>query len=395
MSFQDSHDEETIRLATDRLLDLKQTPSLDDALWTEAQDVLKWWIRQSSRTSKNTAISSTESVDTCFDLLDRLAGELPKDEFLFGSLLETELLDSILVAWRNQVERNTSTLLPSEVALKLDKYRRSSLVQPDCKTFNILLDASRYMTENPQEGVLFAQSLLEKLLQVSEQQPSLHLVDMVTFSTVMNLWVQSGLQQGPQKAQDLLDRLQILYSQQVVWEDLDLQPNLVIYTTVIRGWAQVGDASKATLVLQQQLQDYEHGNLQAQPDSHTFNAVLHAWAKSRVNPNDNHNKDKAPHQQAEQVVAQMRAYNCPPDSYSFTSLLTCWANSKHARAAEKAEGILREMLELVAQGETRIRPNIVAYNTGKCAVLCCGYVCHSTLHCLFGWLQIYIYIKYS
>ena len=364
LSFQHSRDEDTIRLATNRLLDPKQTPSLDDALWTEAQDVLKWWILKSSRhLNPTTSSSSTEAVDICFKLLDRLEGELPKDEFLFGSLLETELLDSILVAWRNQVEQNTSTLLPSEVALKLDKYRSCSLVQPDSKTFNILLDAAKYISD-PKEGVLFAESFLEKLLQVSEQQPSLHLVDMVTFSTVMNLWVQkkSGLQQGPQKAQDLLDHLQMIYSQQG-WEDL--QPNSVVYTTVIHGWARAGNASKATHVLQQQLQDYEHGNVEAKPDSHTFNAVLHAWAKSRVELHDHHKNDKAPHHQAEQVVAQMRAYHCPPDSYSFTSLLTCWANSKHVRAAEKTEGILRDMLELVESGETRIRPNIVAYNTGK------------------------------
>jgi hypothetical protein len=378
ISIPDSQDEETIRLATKRLLDPKQTPLLDDALWTEAQDVLKWWIlqplRDSNTTTSTTAAvttSSREAVDTCFDLLDRLEEELPKDEFLFGSLLETELLDSILVAWRKQVKQNNaSTLLPSEVALKMDKYRWCSLVQPDCKTYNILLDAARYLTTttNPQEGVLFAASLLEKLLQVSAKQPSLHLVDVVTFSTVMNLWVQSGLPQGPQKAQDLLDRLQTLYSQQQQgWEDL--QPNSVVYTTVIHGWAKVGNASKASHVLQQQLQDYKHGNVKAQPDTQTFNAVLEAWAKSRVVDSHDEKKNKAPHQQAEQVVAQMRAYQCPPDSYSFTNLLTCWANSKHPRAAEKTEGILRDMLELVKSGETRVRLNIVAYNTGKCDVV--------------------------
>jgi hypothetical protein len=399
---QDSRDEETtrIRLATNRLLDPKQTPSFDDALWTEAQDVLKWWI---SNTSTN---SSTEAVDTCFDLLDRLEGELPKDEFLFGSLLETELLDSILVAWRNIYQfqqNNTSTLLPSEVALKMDKYRWCSLVQPDCKTFNILLDAARYTTTtDPKEGVLFAASLLEKLLQVSEQQQpqtSLHLVDVVTFSTVMNLWVQSGLPQGPQKAQDLLDRLQTLYnSQHERWEDL--QPNSVVYTTVIHGWARVGDASKATYVLQQQLQDYKHGNAKAQPDSQTFNAVLHALSKSRTN--DSHTStttatstngnETPPHQQAEQVVAQMRAYQCPPDSYSFTNLLTCWANSKHARAAEKTEGILRDMLELVESGETRVRLDIVAYNTGKCVVVLCCVVLYNAY--FVGWLPIYSCIAF-
>jgi pentatricopeptide repeat protein len=184
----------------------------------------------------------------------------------------------------------------------------------------------------------------------------------------MNLWVQSGLPQGPQKAQDLLDRLQTLYSQQQQgWEDL--QPNSVVYTTVIHGWAKVGNASKASHVLQQQLQDYKHGNVKAQPDTQTFNAVLEAWAKSRVVDSHDEKKNKAPHQQAEQVVAQMRAYQCPPDSYSFTNLLTCWANSKHPRAAEKTEGILRDMLELVKSGETRVRLNIVAYNTGKCDVV--------------------------
>jgi len=75
-----------------------------------------------------------------------------------------------------------------------------------------------------------------------------------------------------------------------------MRPNTIVYTTVIRAWADVGRADKAEGLLREMCQEYVgigngvdsntttndgNGNPDAKPSLWTFNTVLAAWSRSR------------------------------------------------------------------------------------------------------------------
>jgi pentatricopeptide repeat protein len=139
-----------------------------------------------------------------------------------------------------------------------------------------------------------------------------------------------------------------------------LRPNTIVYTTLIHGWARLGEPDRAEAILREQLQDFRNGNKTAQPDATTFNAVLHAWAKS--------SKQKHPDapQRAQSILTLMQEWSatgldCSPDEYSLTSVVICWAQH---RGPEHAESMLTELETAMDYGGSinHIVPTIVAYN---------------------------------
>jgi pentatricopeptide repeat protein len=410
--------EREMRSNTNQLLDPEQTPYLDDALWNEAQNILWWWVQQqdnqhhhhsnnnNSKRSDDSIETEEESVAMCFQILDRLASELPTNEMLFASILHTDLINAVLLLWRNSVVRRhglgTSTTtttnmqrrhanlsssstsspnvavgskipLPSTVAEKVDGYRWRSLVQPNIKTYNLILDAAA-STYHPKTGVLFAQSLLEKMIQIDEQSSSslsssplsgddslVVVIDVITVGSVIKAWVQSGLPEAPDRAYAWLEWLNSRsnnndhHHQGGSWHRHPLRPNNRIYTMVMQSYAQVGNAMRAEEILERQLEDYQegHGNVDAKPDTQTFNTVLLAWSKTRTH------RQEAP-RRAEAILQRMQearssyhdsphnhdnSTTCRPDHYSLTSVLACWANSNLPGAAEEAECILQSFLQ--------------------------------------------------
>ena len=325
-----------------------------------------------------------EIIQRCFQLMDRMAAELPKDEHFCASMLDTNLLNAVVRRWKNfivsrsrlnsrrQPSKNhpgqdRGIPLPSTLAEKVDRYRWCSLVQPNTDTYNLILDGSVYQN-NPKTGVLFADSLLEKMVQISSQSTLTEgllsrtpfIFDVKTVALVCKAWTKSRLPQAPFKAQAWLDRLAELSEKE---GRLDLRANSILYSTVIQAWADVGDAISAESVLEQQLQDFlENGNHDAKPDNTTFNTVLAAWSKTK-----NHQQE-AP-LRASAILDRMVNLNCMPDHYSLTSLLACYAKSNTPGAGEQAEAILHTCLK-EAEGDEPISnislplsARLVAYNT--------------------------------
>jgi pentatricopeptide repeat protein len=87
-------------------------------------------------------------------------------------------------------------------------------------------------------------------------------------------------------------------------------------------------------------------------DAVTFNGVMDAWAKS--------GRSKAP-QRAEAVLKEMIEYSnagwveVTPNVVSYTTVLSTWANSNQAKAAHRAEELLHEMQQ------RGVSPNSISY----------------------------------
>lgn len=442
-----------MRKATDHLLNPQTTISVDDPdVWKSVENVLRWWIavptspwlhlRREEEDDDDDddvqdIVQTDEGVRYCIRLLDRFAAALPQEDFLFVSILETDLLNAVLTRWRTAIlrqnhrtptpplitgplstrvksnprqqqalrpssKKNTQMMWsPSVMAEKLEHYRWSSLVQPDAKSFNLLLHAMTKL-----EGVQVADQYLHSLLQAATQQeralqqtmkgvmsavsytgptrnvnkgtdvdPSHEsqitlspMVDVVSVSTVMKGWVDAG---RPEKAQEWLDRATSLSRNHPSCVTMAmLRPNAVMYTTVIHGWARQGHAMNAEAIFQQQIDEFvTHDNPTARPDRVTFHAVLDAWAKAMTLGKNNFGngsktkvKEEAP-ARAISLVQQLQDLASTRDTSEMAPNMETWSKLCGVLVQSPAYGpeYATTML-LEAEEKFNERASIITYN---------------------------------
>ena len=357
----------------------------DPDLWTEADHALRAWLDPDITSD----LSALKRVECCLRLMDRLSSILPKGEMFFVSLLDRDVMHQLLRTWRIGIDSRSKTehinlqrlFTPSFMAAKIDKYRWASLVQPDSQTFNMLLSAAPMFPYR--DGVAFADGLLQKLVEITRADDStdLPLMDVASVATVMRAWVNHH---QPEKADDWLQRLESWHIDVPHTHLGKLQPNKVIYTIALTGWAKVGVAQNALDILERQLISFHQGNDDCRPDTMTFNCVLDALAKS----ND---RTGWAVQKAEQILREMKEFGTP-DAHTWTTLLSCFMRQKPSMAekflrqleeGEEAGSIpvsvynvmlngyahagnvkaALDLLEKLEGSSSELRPDVVSYNT--------------------------------
>lgn len=294
----------------------------DEELWKSVEQVLEFWATSSESTSNH------QRVEYCIRLLDRLAASLLQEYAaggLFASILDTTLLNDILYHWnktihtRNTRESSKKLYSFSEMAEKIDKYRWCSLVQPNAQSFRTILDAACCSPSSSQDDVLFADHLLEKLIQVSlkQQDDDNHplMFDSHSITILIKAWVHQG---HPQKAHDWLHRMQKI---SLLLPKRISRPDTLTYTFVLNGWAQAGNPEQTEATLEEQLLDAQNGNIKATPDIVSYNIVLKAWAKTL--PKNNHQKKDFPPEYVAQRALAIYHQIPQPDEYSFVTILNC------------------------------------------------------------------------
>jgi len=173
------------------------------------------------------------------------------------------------------------------------------LLQPNPTTFNTLLNAminnnnnNNHNSQQLLNGIKLADDYLRRLLQVQQQQnsqsstsASSSYVDVISFTTVMKGWVTCN---QPNKAQEWFDQM-IMMSQAKIPHIP--HPNAISYSTIIHGWAKVGDVRKAESLLLLSIQDQlnhdngvgvgnddNDGGDRIIVDRVVFHTVIDAWA---------------------------------------------------------------------------------------------------------------------
>jgi pentatricopeptide repeat protein len=156
-----------------------------------------------------------------------------------------------------------------------------------------------------------------------------------SYATVMDAFARMATRPAALQTEQLLKDLEQR------WRDNDrdfaLEPNEVIYNTILTAWAKAGDADECQNWLDR---------IEA-PSTYNYNAVLTALAKS----------NKA--LQAESLLRNMKA---PPNNRSYCACMDAWAR---LGIPDKAHALLLELIDLYHNSGRRkdLEPNAVAYSS--------------------------------
>jgi pentatricopeptide repeat protein len=336
------------RDSTNRFLDLKETPvgSLDFLQWHLVETMIVYWSKQHQQ--------GRESLDISLKILDRLAEETAvtcahttNTGSRSRSMIDVYLVHSILKSWNECFRKNTVHILPSEILKRIeDCFEKSNqrLFQPNIATYTIILDGATHCP-HPKERLVFTENLLTRLLVESENNPFIRPTT-VTFGTVIHALAKSKSRPMAEKAEGWLRRLHSLH--EAGWPDV--QPNTVVYTSVISAWANVGEVGRAEALLQEMYQEsFLHDNKEIQPNLRTFNTLLTAWSKSTAS----HSIESAEsllRKMIELANGTEGFIDSPPDIVSFNCMLSTIARHRMKKdSLAKAEFWMEELLK---------RPNV-------------------------------------
>jgi pentatricopeptide repeat protein len=334
---------------TSRLLQEQPVGSFSALTWHEAQETLKYWI------------GLEHNVERCWTLLDRFVLEQKQKRNEESStniqtpIFSIDVSNGIVNLWRKQFKQpattngeddnsSTNLLLPSQVATQLLDYQEYELLRFDAFTYSMILDAASHYTKDPKEGVLFADHYLKEWIQHYQDGVTYIAPDVVAVGSVIHAWAESGLPQAPQRAEEWMTRS---------LPDLGLEPNTLLYTSVISAWFKAGNPHKAQECLHNMLQQH---NLV--PDTATWNTLLLGWSQNQ--------KDPQAAERAESILNKMRllydsgAVEESPDVFSYSIVLDAWAKKAWTdpKAAQRAQSLLEQMKD---SGD--VQPNTVSYNT--------------------------------
>lgn len=339
-----SSDVETVwKQTTNRLLDAP-AGSFDNQMWSEARMAILWWLNTEESDSVRMPLRILLRLDN-----EDLASLDSKGE---ADFFETETLNLVINHWRKLASDSPELFLeeadmrPKMLMDKLQHFHdNSKKLKPNTVSYAMVFDGISALSSqktDPNEGVFLAERVLDWVIENSSHLPHLR-PNVFTFSSVMNAWVKSGRVEAPQKVEQLLEDMKLLHLENPDWE---VAPNNITYSTAIDAWAKVGRVDKVEELLREM---HEEENLR--PNINAFNGYLVALARSRQ-------MDKA-----ESILETMEdLYSSgeleePPNVFSYSTLLDAFAKANYHGAAEKAESILRQMID---QG---VSPNTVSYNT--------------------------------
>lgn len=232
-------------------------------------------------------------------------------------------------------------------------------IKPTVISYSAVMDAYAQHSRRDPAAASAAERVFFNLLQAAELDKTMK-VTAVTCDIVLNAWARQGTANGARKAQEILERLEILGAG-------SFRPTAFSYATVCSGWAQLKStqgAVQAQAVLDNLVAQCEKDNSRKNDiDSVVFNSCIHAWATSG---------DAAAGSKAVALLKQMqelstrkklKKYQCAPDTVSFNTVLSAWSHSSHVNAAAQAERVLQEMVTAHRETDSAPAPNTISYNS--------------------------------
>ena len=194
--------------------------------------------------------------------------------------------------------------------------------------------------------------------------------DSRSWNAVINAVARSRDKDCADRAKFLLDEMGRLYNE----GDDDLLPDALTFGAIINAYAnsfEVGACDNASQLLLHMESLYQMGFDKAKPTTFVYNACMNAFAKAKDPLIPETNSDASiPNraEQAEQLLISMekryeeeKDYRVMPDCISYSTVINAYANSKTQQSGVHADAILRRMISRYLLGETKCRPNSIAF----------------------------------
>jgi len=241
-----------------------------------------------------------------------------------------------------------------EEALKLlieaiDEFRKGknkTILRPNVIIFNSVLDS--YAKAGRVDSGELAEQLLETMWDLFDNHGLVGArPDIMSYSSVIAAWATSRRADSGERAsrvfEDLLEKSK-MYK--------DLSPDLIAYATLANVWAQAGNVSKVTEIVDFLCEQYESGESRLKPDVTLFNTLLSCLAKEKAERSVS---------DAELVLGRIRKLGVKPDIRTYTHVIDAWAKSGSVQAGTQGERLLEEMKAL-SRDDPSVRPNVVTYS---------------------------------
>jgi pentatricopeptide repeat protein len=242
-----------------------------------------------------------------------------------------------------------------DVAFKLlrqmEKFETIGII-PDAKSYNSAMRVFlRKRTRRSEE-------VIESL--IDEMENKLSKVDTVSYNTLMKAYANAG---NATKANNLLRKMKAEYQSGKIY----LKPDSSTYNTVIEAYAKIESANGAARILNEMKELYEKGDENVQPDRVSITLLLNALARGAKR-----NRDAG--DQAITVLDRMNTmYNngnecMKPDTITFTAAIDCIAKSRQKDSGQKSLELLSRMQGLYQAGSMDVKPDRVTFNKVLSAV---------------------------
>ena len=210
--------------------------------------------------------------------------------------------------------------------------------KPDAICYRTIIGCLSKIEPHTETTARQAEVLLEKMKSMG------HSPNLKTCNTVLNCWAKANC---PSKARDALERMKTSWG---------VLPDIVSYNTIIHAYARLGKADEASELLEMLVA----ANLNSRnsslptPTKYTFASMILALSKQ---------KTIQAAERAEALLLQMvelhesKRWDTHPNVVAYNSVLNCWAAVDGG--GSRARAILKQ-LSLLSSSE---RPTVISYNT--------------------------------
>ena len=175
--------------------------------------------------------------------------------------------------------------------------------------------------------------------------------NVTALNAILNALCHSNDENSAREAKDLLWEMVKMHQSDT---KCDMEPSTTSFAVVIHHLAKLGDIGGARDILQWMVRLHEDGTISVQPDIFCFNSLLDGLGKT---------SSQTAAQEIEDILTEMEdtGGGLRPDRLSYTCCIHAYARLGDA---EKAEYILRRMINAYEMGNEGARPDVTAF--GAC-----------------------------
>ena len=190
----------------------------------------------------------------------------------------------------------------------------------------------------------------------------------IHFNTIINAISRSNISDRGDKAMQILGSMKSFHAS---GDNEGAKPDLVTYNSVLNVIAKEGDSNDSKRgrnennnfaraeALLTKMQDGLEGDDIA-PDLVSYNTVLSSFMKST-----SANAAIA----SQNLLQRMSDYDIEPDMLSYTMCINTLGKSRLTGSAQKAEDLLRVLEKEYAAGNTKLKPDMMCYNSSESVVI--------------------------